>query len=437
MTLFLKSNQWDYYPTNITITQNRSVNATALKSLKLSPTKSLLSTDSEYLRSGSATNDPVMGYLDTLGEKANATCAETEGAVHIYKEEVDTYTISGPDWALRIPDLPQYNEYGKEYTYYVVETPVDGYETSYSGQESGLNNGSTVTITNTQQKGSLKITKAVTVNDTATDTSSLTDGTYTFSIAGVADTPTAGITHTVSISFANGRATGYAIDNGSVQLVSGTDNTWSVVVQDLVPGNYMVLETVSGNLKLKSVAGGSSVAGNVATLTVTGQDTAAATAAAQIVFTNNIETVTISGTKTWVDGGRTHNNAQEITLTLRRAVKPITETSVWETVEVSGEITFAWDENTYTYSNLPRYQDVNNAETEYEYKVEEAAVHVTEGEGEDQRDIQYIIESDGNNFTNTEAITIEATKTWKDGENSVNATVINAAVTLCAAEEKQ
>ena len=76
---------------------------------------------------------------------------------------------------------------------------------------------------------------------------------------------------------------------------------------------------------------------------------------------------------------------------------------MWETVEViTGGVTFAWDGNTYTYSNLPRYQDVNNLSTEYEYKAEETAVHVTVGEGENQQTIVYVSESDGNNFTNTE-----------------------------------
>lgn len=379
------------------------------------------------LDSGSMTQTELTtAFLDTLAE--TATCEEGEN--HTYKEVAGTYEIkASEDWTLNIPDLPQYNEYGKPYTYYVVETPVEGYETTYSGQENGLTAG-TVTITNTKKAGSLKITKAVTVNDAATDTSSLTNGTYTFSISGVTGTPTAGITHTVSITFANGRATGYAIDDGSVQTVSGTDNTWSVVVPDLVPGSYTVSETDSGNLVLKSVAGGSSVTDYVTTITVTDGDTTAATAAAQVVFTNNIETVTISGSKIWVDSGRTHNNAQEITLTLKRTVKPVTEESVWETVPVSGEVAFAWNGNNYTYSNLLRYQNANNTSTEYEYKVEETSVHVTEVEGGNAQTIEYISSADSNNFTNTEVTTIEATKTWKDKENPINGTITNASVTF-------
>ena len=44
-----------------------------------------------------------------------------------------------------------YNEYGKQYTYYVVETTesASGYIVTYIGQNNGLHNGDSVTITNT------------------------------------------------------------------------------------------------------------------------------------------------------------------------------------------------------------------------------------------------------------------------------------------------
>lgn|GEM_PF-2364708 len=744
-----------------------------LSTRSLSEESLMMNVNAAPLRSRSTAADPVMAYLDTVPD--TATCAEGEN--HAYKEVVGTYTISRDSWTLPITGLPMYNEYGKQYTYYVVETPLTGYEITYSGQDSGLQDGGSATITNRKQVGSLKITKAVTVDDATTDTSSLTNGTYVFSITG-ADTATAGISHTVSITFESGRATGYAIDSGAVQPVSGTDNTWSVVVPNLVPGSYTISETDSGNLVLKSVTGGSSISENVATVTVTDQDTSAETAAAQVVFTNNIETVSvgiikqwehgtntnlptsltvhlsngesrtldesngwsaaisglpkydhstgelivyswteeslpagyylssigettdaetgvitttitnaftnhyvpettiqgvkiwdddgsagrpssitvnlykdgettpyrtttvtqsaleganpdewpfeftnlpifnddgsiiqyrveevlpegyvsdyrvkieftpatyvageitgevitsgqgsqtfdvskgvdlgyivikhgnnfivwaprrpsseeveeirqkvkdlsndfsdiisvnsnhiyyqeeephtphtiqviwgvpktinvgpkpavsfsmdgdtvrmtflnpeawsafcygkipytytpaggegggtitnvkkvvdISGTKTWVDRGRLHDNGQEITLTLKRTLKPVSETSKWVTVDAEP----TWSGNTYTFSGLDRYQNVNDPTTEYAYKVEETNVYVMEGEGESQQRVDYASESDGNDFTNTEVTTVEATKTWKDGELSVNATVTNASVTF-------
>ena len=55
---------------------------------------------------------------------------------------------------------------------------------------------------------------------------------------------------------------------------------------------------------------------------------------------------------------------------------------------------------------------------------------MTEGTGEDQHTISYKMETDGNDFINTELTDIEATKTWKDAGVSANATLTNASVTL-------
>ena len=93
-----------------------------------------------------------------------------------------------------------------------------------------------------------------------------------------------------------------------------------------------------------------------------------------------------------MDGGRTHDNAQVITLTLKRTQKPALDGSVWETVE---NVTPEWDGNTYTFSELPRFADINDVSTEYEYKVEETAVNVTEGEEGSERTVSYRQEADG------------------------------------------
>ena len=149
-----------------------------------------------------------------------------------------------------------------------------------------------------------------------------------------------------------------------------------------------------------------------------------------VTITNVRKTTSVSGTKTWVDG-RQHNNLQEITLKLYRTTKPVTTDSLWEEVQLTatGTESFSWDGNTYTYSNLPRY-DTNNPPAEYEYRVEETAVNVTEGTGADLHTISYNMEADGNNFINTELTNIEATKTWKDAGVSVNSSLINASVTF-------
>ena len=138
--------------------------------------------------------------------------------------------------------------------------------------------------------GALQITKTVTVNGRE-NTTSLTDGTYKFTIEGVAETATAGISHEVQITFRNGKAVNYQIDSSEAVSVTGTNNSWSVLLKNLVQGDYVITETDGGNLDLVTVAGGKGDGStNAKTVTVTVTDNAASTAAAQAAFTNNKDT---------------------------------------------------------------------------------------------------------------------------------------------------
>lgn len=127
----------------------------------------------------SMTAEELTAYLAGIGSKDSATCAETDGALHTYKEELpDTYTItSGNDWTRIVGGLPKYNEYGNEYSYYIVETDMEGYETSYIGQDSEQ-----VTINNKQLYGSLKITKTVRVSGGQPEQEGFPLGTYTYPV---------------------------------------------------------------------------------------------------------------------------------------------------------------------------------------------------------------------------------------------------------------
>jgi len=152
-----------------------------------------------------------------------------------------------------------------------------------------------------------------------------------------------------------------------------------------------------------------------------------------VTITNVRKTTSISGTKTWVDGGRQHNNAEQIALKLYRTAKPVTDDSEWEevTLTATGTEHLSWEGNTYTYSRLPRYADYTSSPPiEYVYRVEETAVNVTEETGTGHHTVNYKMENDGNNFINTELTNIEATKTWKDAGAFVNASLTNASVTF-------
>ena len=108
-------------------------------------------------------------------------------------------------------------------------------------------------------------------------------------------------------------------------------------------------------------------------------------------------TVEVSGTKTWLDGGKTHDNAKEITLTLKRkSAKP-------DSVEESVEASATWTNNTYTFGSQPKYDDYGY---EYTYTVSEREI-----EG-------YSTTQDGYNITNTiEPAGVTITKQWNDFAN--------------------
>jgi fimbrial isopeptide formation D2 family protein/uncharacterized repeat protein (TIGR01451 family) len=85
-----------------------------------------------------------------------------------------------------------------------------------------------------------------------------------------------------------------------------------------------------------------------------------------LTVTNTVkhEQRTITGKKTWVDGGKTHDNANDITLTLWRRTKP----SNW-TEFSPDEYVFEWiDDDKYQFTELPSH---DKAGYEYEYRVVE------------------------------------------------------------------
>ena len=123
-------------------------------------------------------------------------------------------------------------------------------------------------------------------------------------------------------------------------------------------------------------------------------------------FTNTMEnineTTSVTGTKTWIDGGKPHDNAEEIILVLTR--KSVKTGSVEEKVEVEP----TWNENTYIFNNLPKYDSEGYM---YNYEVSETPIP------------GYDTTKSGNNFINTmseinDTIDISGTKIWEDNENA-------------------
>ena len=144
-------------------------------------------------------------------------------------------------------------------------------------------------------KGALKLTKTVTVNGGAPVKdvdNEVVDRTYVFTVAGVEGTATEEISHTIEIEFRDGVVWTHRIDGGDNVSISDSDksNSWSVLLTDLVPGDYTITETEVPSMDT-TVSGGKEALDNVVsrtvTVTVTAGDTAAERPEAQAAFTND------------------------------------------------------------------------------------------------------------------------------------------------------
>ena len=238
--------------------------------------------------------------------------------------ELDALTLASlnrPD--LPIPALEGSDEDGNLYYYYIdavreekvpqgtsVTFDKDDDKTLYVSEN---NKDTPLSVTNklVTAVGLLQIKKVVTINDENPTTAAgmaLTNGSYEFLITGVTGTNTAGEEHTVKVTFSDGKAVSYKIDQNEEVEVTGTDNTWTVPIPGLPVGSYTIRETSSGNLMLKTVTGGNNdgdVSAKTVTVTLTEGDIAGAEA--QVIFTNNMDTVNARIRKVWQD----NNNSEE------------------------------------------------------------------------------------------------------------------------------
>ena len=219
-------------------------------------------------------------------------------------------------------NLPAYDKEGNKYIYFAVETSTGDYLTSYD-----YNEADKTVITNTS-KGEISGTKTWKDNSDAYKTRPETlTLTLTRSVAG-------GDSETV---------------NATPEWTKNDDNTWTYVYKDLPMADktgqaytYTVEETLPDGSAYVCTTDGFNL-----TNTLTGK-------------------VKVSGTKTWV-GGQPEN----LQLTLYRSIAGTAEGE--ETTEsVVENVTPEWNKDgdkwTYTYSDLPKYDDQGKL---YLYRVEE------------------------------------------------------------------
>ena len=283
---------------------------------------------SNSLTAGGKKKDHVVTVSGTVeDEPVSADMPEqfiVDPAALTWTAEIDAQTLA----SLNLPSLDASDEDGNLYYYYVyavreekvpqgtvVSFDKDGDKTIYVSEE---NKEPPLSVTNklVTAFGPLQITKVVTVNDgdpAASANKALAAGTFVFTITGASGTATESEEHIVRITFANGRATSYQIDENAAVNVTGTDNTWTVPVPDLPVGTYTITETGSGQLRLKTVTGGNGD-GNAAakTVTVTVEEGETAGTAAQVTFTNNMDTVDAKVHKIWQDNNNEKGKRPEV-----------------------------------------------------------------------------------------------------------------------------
>ena len=299
------------------------------------------------------------------------------------------------------------------------------------------------------------LTKVVQVNglEPTEGNASLTDGTYEFLIQSVAGSTATSVSHTVKITFRNGKAVTQQIDDQEETAVSGTDNTWGVLVPNLPVGDYTVTETSSGNLTLISVTGGSSVSNNVATLTVTSQETVPG-AKAQAVFTNNVNTTALNVQKVWADEDSVDHSGDSIEYSLNRIPYHMVMNDVtgqeeridFDPEQVTTQLVPAMYGFTGSLSStnnwkeridrLPQTGNHNGTQVSYDYYVSEGVYHIQDppegqapiryrptvepiviAEGEHQGETLYLITNEPMGETDRET-DIDVEKKWQyaDGE---------------------
>ena len=145
-----------------------------------------------------------------------------------------------------------------------------------------------------------------------------------------------------------------------------------------------------GKYKMDSTVYTVIVAADGRTVTVKKGDTTVNPTDGLYTFVNK-ELTEVSGTKTWVDGGETHDNATEITLTLYQDDAKVEDA------------TPTWDGNTCKFTGLEKYDEDGEA---YTYTVKETPIS------------GYSSRQSGNNFTNIELTSVTVSKAWKNEDGS-------------------
>ena len=348
-------------------------------------------------------------------------------------EQIDSKKVVATDeWAYTFDKLPKYDVDGKEYTYTITENEVAGYVTEISGNDvintvTGITEVSGTKTWKDNNNEYKTRPESITINllqngkqINSKEIGESSDWAYEFKNLPEYDKDGVKYNYTVTEEEVTGYVTeisGYDVINtltgitsvNAIKIWQDNNNAYgtrpeSIIINLLQNGKQIDSKEIGkssdwayefknlpeydeNGVKYNYSLTEENVAGYVTE--ISGYD----------VINTLTGKTEVSGTKIWVDGGKTHNNSKEITLVLTRKSEKV------ESVEETVEATVVWNGNTYTFSDLDKYDAEGYL---YIYKVTENKVN------------DYTTEQDGNNFTNTmseinDKIEVSGTKTWVDG----------------------
>ena len=261
--------------------------------------------------------------LYRISAKENSTASAYTGA-----------TVSWSGNSYSYSDLPAYDAEGYAYTYYVEETPINGFATTYENTNS--------TVTDKAYTGG-------TIRNTKTGTTSL-NGTKVWVDGNNTHTSSSEVTLTLYRISARENSTA-SIYTGAAVSWSGDNYSYSNLPAYDTDGyayTYYVEE--------------SPISGFATTYENTGANTVVTDKAYTGGTMRNTKTgmTSLNGTKVWVDGNNMHTSSSEVTLTLYRISAKKNSTAS----EYTGA-TVSWSGDNYSYSDLPAYDAEGYAYTYY------------------------------------------------------------------------
>ena len=287
--------------------------------------------------------DHVSALTDEQKNAITFTVSGPSGFTSVTKTYAEIYAMTNQAWTLDNLEPGTYtvteDNANPNSTAYTLATTYRVGDADYSetntvlisaGNKKALN----IKNTYTENPGSLKVTKTVTVNGgtPSSPNQNLVDGSYLFTVAS-ASTPSTVLKY-VQITVSDGAASSYKIATTQANLETATpvDDSWAVV-NDLTAGDYVITEVAPTNgTTLTSASRGDnnseavSVTNRTVTVHVTAGDTTAAQANAQATFTNNKPYITQTPTVTKKLNGSyfTGKNSQNQDATFNFTLKHVT-----------------------------------------------------------------------------------------------------------------